>query len=494
VGFGYLQFALAFASGIALVPLVLARVGSERYGLWLGFGELVAYSALVDVGVLGVLPWLVAERDGAGDRAGARQVVAGGFALALAAGLLFAALALGLLAVAPALTGVTPAQRAQVAAPLLWLVAGTAVGYPLRVFHAALVGLQDVVFNGWGALAQQAAGVALTLGLLLAGAGLHALAAAAALPPLLLGVACWLRLRRVAPELLSGWRRPGRELLVSLGTQGFGAWTAALGWRMIAATNTLVLLAVAGPEAAVVLAMTAKLGEIGMQMSWQLPDAGLVGLAQLRGEGRPERVREVVLAMLRVLLLASGAVACGVLAFNPGFVRLWVGADRFGGTAANALLAAGVLALSLGHGLFACAATLGERVRAGAATVAQGVFHLGAAWTLGRWFGLPGVAGAALLSSLVVAYPAGVWMLRRATGLSQGDLWRGALGPWAGRGAGLLALGCAAGALLDPSWAALALAPPLALLYAWSMRPLLAGVPLPGAVRALLLRTRLLPA
>jgi hypothetical protein len=68
VGFGYLQFALAIVSGIALVPFVLHQVGSERYGLWLGFGELVAYSARVDGGVLGVLPWLVAERDGAGDR------------------------------------------------------------------------------------------------------------------------------------------------------------------------------------------------------------------------------------------------------------------------------------------------------------------------------------------------------------------------------------------------------------------------------------------
>jgi O-antigen/teichoic acid export membrane protein len=241
--------------------------------------------------------------------------------------------------------------------------------------------------------------------------------------------------------------------------------------------------------------MTFKLGSVGMQMSWQLPDAGMVGLAQLKGEGRPERVRQVVISLLRVVLITSGGVACAVAAFNPGFVTLWVGPQRFGGLTLNLVLALVVLSHSVAHGLFTTTATLGTRVQAGWASLAQGAVNLAAALLLGSRFGLPGIAAAAVVSTVLVAYPAGAWMVRRTTGMTQRDLWRHALGPWAWRGGALLLLGGAVGVLgqrVSP-WLAPALAPALALLYLWMMRPLYAGLPLPGRVRAWLARLRLAP-
>ena len=491
--FGYLQFGLALLSGIVLVPFVLSRVGNEAYGVWLAFGELLAYSAMVDLGVVGVLPWLVAEEDGRGDRAAMRALVAAGFTFSTLAALVFAALALALVWLAPGLAGLTAAQREVVTGPLLVTVAGMALGFPVRTFYAALMGLQDVTFAGAMSIAQVALNVVLVVSLLVAGQGLYALAAAAVAPPLFVGVVSLARLRRRAPDLLSGWRWPTRALLKTVTAQGLGGWTAGLGWRMVAASNGIVVLSVAGPAAAVVYAMTAKLGEVAMQMSWQVPDAGLVGLAQLKGENRPERVREVAVSLVRLVLLGSGAVACGVLAFNPAFVSLWVGPSRFGGLALNAWLAAVVVAHSLSHGLFTTSATLGQRVQAGWAALLQGAVHVGAAVALGRAFGLAGVAAAAVASTALVAYPAGVAMVRRATGMTQGELWRHALGPWAVRAVPLFALGAAVGVLAGrvSVWLPLALSPALGALYVWVMRPLYAGIPIPARVRPLLARLRL---
>jgi len=493
--FGYLQFGLALASGIVVVPFVLARVGSEAYGVWLGFGELVAYSAMADLGVLGVLPWLVAEADGRGGREELRALVSAGVAASSLAAVAFAALALGLLAVAPGLTGVSMEQRAAVAGPLMLLVVGMAAAYPVRVFHAVLIGLQDVTFVGTLGVAQAALNVGLVVGLLLAGQGLYALAAAATVPTLFVATASWLRIRRIAPELARGWRIPDRALLARVAAQGVGGWVAGLGWRMISATSNLVILSLAGPVAAVAYAMTARLGEVMMQMSWQVPDAGLVGLAQLKGEGRAERAADVVVEMLRLTLIGAGAVACAVLAFNPVFVSLWVGAERFAGLGTNALLAAGVVALSLGHALFSTASTLGARVQVGMATVAQGIVHLGAAVLLGRIFGLAGVAAAAVIGTALVAYPAGAHYLRRTSGLTQGELWRRALAPWSARAALLLLAGALAGIAgwrVSP-WIAFAASPLLALGYVWWLRPLYADLPLPGRLRPVLARLRLVP-
>lgn len=494
-GFGYLQFGLALASGILVVPFVLARVGSEAYGVWLGFGELVAYSAMADLGVLGVLPWLVAEADGRGDREEMRTLVSAGVVAAVLAAVAFAVLALGLLALAPGITGVSPAQRAQVIGPLMLMVAGMAAAYPVRVFHALLIGLQDVAFVGRLGVAQAVLNVALVLGLLAAGQGLYALAAAATVPTLVVACASWLRARRIAPELLRGWRRPSAQLLASVTAQGIGAWIGGLGWRMISATSNLVILSIAGPVAAVTYALTARLADVLTQMSWQLPDAGLVGLAQLKGEGQAERVRQIVVSLLRLTLIGAGVVACAVLAFNPSFVSLWVGPGRFAGLGTNALVAAGAIALSLGHSLFTTAATLGARVQVGFATIAQGVVHLAAAILLGRLYGLPGVAAAALVGTVLVAYPAGVHYLRRVTGLGHADLWRGALAPWSARAVLLLLLGLGVGIVgwRTAVWPPLLLAPVLAVLYVWWMRPLYAGLPMPERLRPVLARLRLVP-
>jgi O-antigen/teichoic acid export membrane protein len=255
---------------------------------------------------------------------------------------------------------------------------------------------------------------------------------------------------------------------------------------MIAATDAMVVLSVAGPAAAVVFAMTAKLGEIAMQVSWQLPDAALIGLAQLKGERRPERVREVTLSLVRLTLLGAGAVACGVLAFNPAFVTLWVGPARFGGLLLNALLAAEMMSHSLGHALFATSATLGARVHTGWMALLQGVVNLALAVVLGRAFGLAGVAAATVLSTLAVAYPAGVRMVRRTTGLTQRALWRSAFAPWLGRTAGLLLLGGVVGAAsLRALWLPAAL-------FVWTQRPLYAGLPFPERARRLLVAVRVL--
>ena len=488
--FGYAQFALALVSGIALVPFVLSRVRTDAYGVWLAFGEVLAYSSMVELGVVGVVPWLVAENDGRGDRAAIRAILAAAVLFSSLAAAVFLALALGALNVVPALARVSAALAADARGPLLMVAVLMAVGMPLRSFSAALVGLQDATFAGLLGVAQLAVGVALTVGLLLGGWGLYALAAAATVPGLVASLASLARLRALAPDLLRDWRLPTRAVFRQVSTQGLGSWTGGLGWRMVAASDSLVIVSLMGPAAAVVFALTAKMGTIGMQMSWQAPDAALVGLAQLSGEGRPDRVREVTAALLRLLLVVSGGVACAVVALNPAFVALWVGPGRFGGVALNAAIAAVILSHSLAHGLFATSATLGTRVQAGWAALAQGAVNLGAAILLGRWLGMPGVALAGVVSTVLVAYPAGVWMLKRTTGMGHGELWRGALGPWAARGAGLLLLGAAVaelGARTSP-WVPLALAPALGLLYLWVMHPLYADLPIAGRVRPWLAR------
>lgn len=490
-----MQFGLAFISGIVLVPIILRQVGTQNYGLWLAWGELLAYSAMVDFGVLGVLPWIIAEKDGQNDRQAIRSLITNGLALASITGVIYISVTLILWNFASSIVKLSEAQRETLLGPLLLVIAGIAVSFPLRTFYTALQGLQDVVFSGLMGVAQWGLNICLILVLLFNGYGLYSLAASVVVPPLVLSILSFLRLKAIAPDLLTGWDRPSLSKMLRLTKEGLGTWMGGFGWRMTAATNSAIIVSVSSPERVVVYACSAKMGEILMQMAWQLSDSGLVGLAQLSGEGKQERVREVVVAMLRLLLIAAGGVAYAVLAFNPSFVGLWVGADKFGGFTLNILLSAAFIGLSLTHGLFVPAAVLGNRFQVGLVTLIQGIFHLVAAVALGHVFGLPGVALASIFGSFVLAFPLGARILRRCTRLTSGDLWGGALVPWFLRVVPILVLGAAVGMWIPQTSISLPvlLAPLMGFLYIWYMRPLYSGLPLPTSVKPWLMRMRLLP-
>ncbi len=493
--FGYAQFALGFVSGIVLVPLILTRIGTQNYGLWLACGDLMAYSAMVDIGVLNILPWIIAEKDGQKDRHAISKLIGNGMAVATIIGAIYFLIAFVLWHFAANLTNLDGPQRAMLSGPIFLLITGTAIAFPMRVFYSALMGLQDVVFSGLMSVGQWTLNICLVLFMLLNGYGLYALATSAVVPTLAISLACLLRLKVIAPDLLTGWGRPSLSKVFYLTKEGIGAWLGSFGWRMVAASNSIIIISIGSPELVVIYACTAKLGEVLMQMAWMLPDSGLIGLAQLAGEGRPQRVKEVVLSMMRLLLITAGGVACIVLFFNSSFVYLWVGPDKFGGFALNVFLAASIVGLSLTHGLIVPASVLGSRLQAGILTLAQGGAYLIAAVTLGHFFGLPGVAAASVIISFVLAIPLGIWILHKRTQLSPGDFWKGAVKPWCLRVA-IFMIGCAAVGKMIPIgafWFVLALAPAIGFLYVWHMRPLYIELPLPMRIRPWLVKLRLIP-
>lgn len=495
--FSYLQYALAIVSGILLVPLTLHYLGARTYGLWLASGELLGYAAMVDLGVVGVMPWMLAEADGRCDRTGMRALIVNGLIVGLGVGVGYALVATALWVVLPSALRLGPTDREALARPLALLVATMVVVYPLRVFSAVVSGLQDVVFNGVITVAQGLVAIAITVVLLLNGYGLYALAAAAAASSLLTVLAALARTWVIAPDLLRHWPRPSPAIMRSLLTNGLGVWFGAFGWQLLAASNGLVITTIGRPELVAVWACTSKLTSMATQLTWVMPDAGLIGLAQVHGEGRgPERLRPLVLMLLRLHVLLAGGAACVLLALNPAFVTRWVGADLFGGLLLNALLVIGIVAYSLIHGLLTSASVLGHRVRVGVVSLANGVLQVGCALLFGYAWGLPGVALAGLVSGLGTAAPAAAMLLEPSTGLTMRALWRDLLGPWLLRGIPLLVLSGACGLLYRHIGVpgGIALGACMGLVYVWHMRPLYVGLPFDHRLGRWLVSLRLMPA
>lgn len=494
--FGYASLALGLVSGFAVFPLAVRMVGAHDYGLWLATGGAAGYVLLLDGGVFSVLPWLLAGADGRGDRAQVREHLADALVVGAALGLALVAAAAVVWLVPGAVWFVPAGDRETVRGPLAVLLAVTAATYPLKPFWALAVGLQDVRFTGAVNLAQAGATAALTLAGVSLGFGLWGLAVATGVPTALAHAAYFVRARAAAPDVLRGWPRPRGVRVRKLFVEGSGAWLGGFGYGLLTTSGGVILVALGRPEWATLYAATAKAGQVVQQACWLLPDSALVGLAQLHGGGDRAAARRVVDCTLHLHLFASGGAAIGLLAFNPAFVRLLVGAGVYAGDYVNALLAAGLLLGSFTHGAFKAAAVVGARPLIGALTLAWGAVHCGATVALTQTRGLSGPGEAALAVGVLAGFVPALLVLWRVYDLSPRAVLTGAVGRW------LLLLGPFLAAAL---WAGVALSEgsPYTLvaaggacltLYALASRGLLAGVPWPAGVRARLLRLRVIPA
>jgi len=494
--FVYVQYALAIVSGIILVPMTLKFIGARNWGLWLAGVEVLNYGGMLDLGVLGVLPWLFAEAHGRGDRVAMRRLVSHGLWLGMLVSLVVFAFMTVAWRVLPSKLFLTPADVAVVGPPLAMMIVLSTIYSPLGVFRAVLDSQQDVAFVGTVAILRGLLGVVLTVVLLLEGYGLYALALASAVPSFLMLVTFAVRARIVAPDLRPSFVRPTRDELRPLITNGVGSWLSDIGWQMLNASTGIVITYLGNPGWVAVYACTSKLGGMSMNLAWVLPDSGHIGLAQLFGERQPaKRLREVVGMMLQLHLLFAGTAAIGLLMFNPSFVTRWVGITMFYGVRLNVLLAVGIVLFSFVHGLITSAAVLGNRLRVGVVILVNGVLQAALAVFLGHRLGLIGVALASVVASAVTALPAGIWLLKESTGITARWLVTDLIAPWLPRFLPIAAVAFLGGLsyLRIGMWPSAMAAAVLCMLYAWHMRPLYASLPLDRRVTDVLVRFKLIP-
>lgn len=428
--FSYGQTLVGIAISLYVTRLLVRLLGRDLYGVWLASGALLGYAALADLGIFGVFPWLVAEADGAKDEAKMRSVVAHGVLLGAIGGGLYAVVCFFLWFAFPAVLHLTESDRRLLFGPIVLLAGVTSVSFPLRLFGAVQTGLQDFRYMGVVAIAQTFLGGLTTVILAFMGFGLYAIAVGTALPPLFSSAAGFFRARSQNPNLFAAWPHVTWAETRPLLTSGIGQWLGSFGWQMAFASDAVVIAYLGLRDSVPTFVITSRLGLTLMQFGWTIPDAALVGLAQLNAEGNRERTAEVVSLLVRLHLMIAGAIAIGLLCVNGGFVTSWVGADFFGGLQLSAAFSIDVIFLSLVHALVTPVAVLGLRVRVGVLTMLNGVVHVILALTLGHFWGLRGVAIATALSAVLTTAPAGFHLVTTTTALSRAAFAR-SLTTWA---------------------------------------------------------------
>jgi O-antigen/teichoic acid export membrane protein len=415
VGLGQAHLVLVTAVGLFLTPFLLSRVGQQEYGLWLLGLQLTGYLALLDFGVVALLPREVSFAKGrvmSGEQASllrdtvsrVRGVIR--WQLPVVAVVSFVA------------WWALPDQWASLRGPLAWVMAFFALTFSTRAFHATLQGLQDLVFLGQVQVASWSAGIAVMVGLVLSGHRLGALATGWLVTQGVTMAACWWRIRSRyrhiwAPRVSWASWEDARMYF------GKSVWVSAsqVAQVLLGGSDVLLIGVVLGPAAVVPYACTAKLIQVLANHPQILMQAASPALSEMRVSESRAKLISATFVLTRAMLVISGGVAVTVIAINGSFVQWWVGPQQYGGLGLTLLLVAGMLVRHLNTTTSYAVFSFGHERRLALTALADGAVTVIASVVLLRFMGAAGAAVGALVGVLSVSLIANFIALGRELGI-----------------------------------------------------------------------------
>jgi O-antigen/teichoic acid export membrane protein len=427
---GYFNQVVILITGLAVTPLLLRLVGHSNYGFWLVANQILAYLALADFGIVGMLPrqaaYLTGRAGGIKHAKGLAQIVGRVVTLVLLQMPLIAAAAL-------VVWFYVVRAWPEFKLPFMLLLLSSVLFFPLRIFSAVLQGVQDLAFLsvinlvGWGA------GTAVTVFLAFRGAGLHALVAGYFVTSAIVSAGTALRVLHRYPAVKKfRLRKPLESTLNAYFNRSKWVGLANLAHVILNSTDLSIMSGVAGPAGTVPYAMTEKLPSVLANKPQLVMETAAPALSELKAGGRKAHLIRVSVALTELILLVSGAVACLVLAVNRGFIGWWVGGKLFGGDWLTLLV---VLNMVFRHWIAANGYTLyclgKERVLT-LVQLSEGILGVGLAILLGLQLGMVGVALGSLIAVVVFGLPVTLGFLARELNIGTTGLLK-PLVPWAWR-------------------------------------------------------------
>jgi O-antigen/teichoic acid export membrane protein len=335
--------------------------------------------------------------------------------------------------------------------PLAVVLGLFVVTFPLRIFQAALTGLQDLAFVARTQFVAWTAGTVVNVVLVLQGYTLSALAAGWCVTQVLTIGACGVRLASAFPGAMP--RRLGiSSFQAARGYLMRSVWVSVsqIAQVLLNGTDVMIVGALLGPAAVVPYACTGKLVSVLANQPQAILQSAAPALSELRTTADRGRLFQVSAALAQATLAVSGLVVCVVLAVNAGFVRWWVGPEQFGGIALTLVLLAAMLLRHFNTTNVYALFCFGHERRIALTGLADGVTTLAISALLVKTFGLIGAPLGAIAGLMIVSAPLNLGALARETGVPRGRI-ISALGPWLWRFAGVAAVAGLVGTWIQPA-------------------------------------------
>ncbi len=397
--------------GLAIVPLLVSRMGKDFYGLWATVFSLTPWVALLDMGMVGGLVVAIAEANGRDDREGA----AGGFSSAFFSLALVGILAsVGLtaaIAFAPWESVVhLPAglSRSSVTAGVALVGILAALSLPLGLVNQAWTGYQ----KAFVATAFTAGGSLLSLALLVAAVQLGgsplAVFAAASLAGFVAGLASLAALSRAMPWMRPSPRRVSRPAFRRLLGTATPLYLFQLGSLLVNQSQRPILSASAGLGVTAEYDLLARIYVLAITLITVSSASFAPTFRESLERGDGEWMRKTFWRLVRLRMLAAGALCLVIVLGGNAVLRLWLGRQDFQFALPVWFALAALILTAVWASPFFELLTILDRIWPQVAVVlVQGPLTVGLTWYLGSRYGVLG----ALLALLAPAVAVSGWVV-----------------------------------------------------------------------------------
>jgi O-antigen/teichoic acid export membrane protein len=326
-------------AGLLLVPLVLRYVDREDYGLWATIGQVLAYLALLDLGVGSAVVRRAAQLRESNEPEAVNRMVSTAVAMYCVFGAIFLVSGFAVTLMLPRWSAI-PADRSSIAVVVFVLmVAYTAVSFPLKVGASTLVGYQRMAVVNTLNLVGSLLTVLIAVLLLRFGVGLLALPIGSVAAGLTAAVSGLIILRVIIPGLRIRWRYVSAGEARELFNWSWQLFLNNIAVVIIYQTDNLIVAGAAGLEAVTTYTLTSRLPLYAMPLIFAISDSCLPAAVELCEQGNRERMRAVYQRVLQVTSAAAFGFATIAWIFNDSFTRLWVGEQNYGGSTLTLIFA-----------------------------------------------------------------------------------------------------------------------------------------------------------
>jgi O-antigen/teichoic acid export membrane protein len=394
---------VVIAVALALMPFLLHRLGDVQYGLWILIGSTVAYGALLDLGICDAVTKHVAEYHARGDFERANGIIAAALALYTGLGLVALVLTGALAPAFPAIFAIPPSEHHTAVVLVLLLGVQLAISIPCAVFAAILKGLQRYgLLNALNSIGQlvSAAG---TVVIVLNGGSVIEVVAANVLLSIGTQAMMVVCIRRVAPELRLGWRRPRRDHVrrIAVFSSSMFAIQAASYFQL--KTDEIVIGAFLSAGIVAPYAMARRLSILPQMFCDQFLKILFPLSSQLHAENDAKRLRSLYLIGSRLTLMVLIPMTGTLVTLAGPVLALWAGTDyaHYAPIVVILALAVAIDTTQWPAGLILMGTARHHRLAA--ALLVAGLANLALSLALVRPYGAVGVALGTLIPTAAVS-------------------------------------------------------------------------------------------
>lgn len=398
---GAIGLAASIVVTFAVTPYILDRIGPTGYGLFILVSSLVAYGAILDLGIGGALVKLIAEYRARGDEDAAKAVVA-------TAVRLYAALALICLALAVAAAVVVPAafhipEDAAPAARLVVLLMGANLAVSIFATPAmsAMAGLQRYDIQNLIGTTGVITNALATVAVLALGGGVVGMVAVNIPITIAMRAASAWYVRRSASALALRWSGATMAMARRITSLSASIFAAQASGPLQKKTDEIVIAAFLVVSSVTPYALARKLSEVAHQVTRQFVKVLLPIASGLDARSEPRRLRELYVASTRATVAIFLSMALVLVVYPDLILTVWVGAEYASAASLVAILTIASVTLTSVYPAGSILQGMGRFRLVAISSIISGLTNLGLSIYLVQSVGVVGVALGTLIPTTI---------------------------------------------------------------------------------------------